>query len=197
MSKKLNIVLITLLLGVFSLPVIGSPCDKLEMLRIENEWEEYTDEEHIIKGECIEEIMTSILNTDDRLLQWEDVMWKKNIISTMNKEERSTVLITNITEPIVGVAPEKSEARLRLEEELRDELYKKREEVLNERYEIRLRRTKEKRRKELEKFNRMSERLEEAYEQQQAERDREYRELQRRCREEMTPEERFMSPLCE
>ena len=63
--------------------------------------------------------------------------------STMNEEERSTVLVTKITEPIVGVAPEKSEARLRLEEELRDELYKKRGEVLNERHEISLRRNEE------------------------------------------------------
>ena len=197
MSKKLKIVLITVLLGVFSLPVIGSPCDKLEKLRIENEWQEYTDEEHIIKGECIEEIMTSILNTDDRLLPWEVTMWKKDMISTMNEEEKSKVLITKITEPIVGVAPEKSEARLRLEKEIKNDLNKKKREVLDERYEIRLRRTEEEKRKALEKFRRMSESAEEAYEQQQAERDREYRELQRRCREEMTPEERFMSPLCE
>ena len=164
MIKKLNILLVALFFGVSSLPTTASPCDKLEQLREENEWGEYTHEESVIKGDCVEEIMRNILNTDDRLLKWEDVAWKKKIISTLNEEEKSDVTITNITEPLEEVAPEKTEARIRLEEELRRELYENKEEELQRRLAISKKRTEERRNAQLKEMREISDNLRKQYE---------------------------------
>ena len=130
MIKKLNMLLITLILGVFSLPTIGDSCKKFEQLREKSNTDLLTDAEKALRDACGRETINRVLNTDDNLLTWEERLLKKKLTQERKFEERPRKTVdVNLEE-----AKRKAEAR------------KKKEPPMEER-----------RRRALQEHNRMSE----------------------------------------